>query len=256
LVVRDQALLSSLEGVLTAQIALLGRNGAVASANEAWRAGATEAGSLITGALPGENLFTILRPHLERSATAQTILGHCRAALEGESDGFAVAYEGIALAGPRRFLLRGFRVPGGQPPQLMLVQDDVPAGPALDTDGVAERRETGGLHSALVSWVSHELKSPLTAIVAFSEILGHNRERTLTGKQLDYVRIIQRNAHRLHVLVNDLHDLSRLEAGNFTLKRSTFDAGELLDEAAQNMQPVLSGRHQRLTVSRRSLEQH
>ncbi len=216
---------------------------------------AAEPGSLIFGAKPGTNFFALLKPLLETSPAAQGVVGHCRAVLEGDSDGFAVEYEGGAASNRRVYGLQGFRVPVGSPAHLLLAQEDVtaarapvslPQGTAPVDPGPAR---PGG---ELVAWVSHELKSPLTAIVSFSEILGHNRERTLTAKQLDYVRIIQRNAHRLHVLVDDLHDLSKLESGNFALKRTIFDAGLLLNEIAQNMQPVLAGRRQQLSLARPS----
>ncbi len=108
----------------------------------------------------------------------------------------------------------------------------------------AEREE----RTLFLSSVSHELKSPLTAIVAFADIMGRNRERTLSDKQAEQVRTIQRSAVRLNLMVTDLLNLTRIDAGNLSLRKVGFDACALVDEAAHAISPTLSRKKQKLVV--------
>jgi signal transduction histidine kinase len=67
------------------------------------------------------------------------------------------------------------------------------------------------------SLTSHELKTPLTTMVAFADVLAANRKGNLTPRQLQHLQVMQRNGRRLNVLVEDLFDLARIETGGFKL---------------------------------------
>ena len=73
-----------------------------------------------------------------------------------------------------------------------------------------------------LSRTSHELRTPLNAIVGFSRLL---RERADDPQQTRHVTVIQHSAEHLLQLVNDLLDLSRVEAGQITLVREPVDLG-------------------------------
>jgi signal transduction histidine kinase len=253
----DHALPGLLTAVATAQVASIDRDGNVISANDAWRLTVSRSGSLISGAQPGENFLHALQDAQEDIPAAHTVLGLCRAVLAAESEGFSTVYEG---ADAKKYEIRGVRVPGSEKVRLVVWHQATAAvqeSQARPTTHSFTHNGGEAGHGAIpahdrrpdfLSAISHELRSPLTAIVTFSEILAHDRERTLTGRQLDHVRIIQQNAHRMHRLVSDLLDLTRFEAGTFSLKASKFDAVALVQEVAQGLQPVLAGRRQRLTL--------
>jgi two-component system phosphate regulon sensor histidine kinase PhoR len=99
-----------------------------------------------------------------------------------------------------------------------------------------------------ISNVSHEFKAPLTAVVAFADILARNRERTLTEKQLEHIRTIQRNASRLNLMVTDLLDMTRIDSGTFSLRKSRTDACAIADEVVQGIRPTLARKKQRLVL--------
>ena len=65
--------------------------------------------------------------------------------------------------------------------------------------------------------VSHELRTPLTAIIGYSRLLTRQVHGALTSKQLEHQEAIFRSAQRLSDLINDLLDVSRLEAGRVEL---------------------------------------
>ena len=95
-----------------------------------------------------------------------------------------------------------------------------------------------------ISTVSHELKTPLTSIIAFTDILskhqgGEKEERNI--KQLD---IVKKSGQHLLTLINDLLDYSRLESGEVKIDREEFDMGELVTEVTRAMSPLLGSKRQ------------
>lgn len=76
--------------------------------------------------------------------------------------------------------------------------------------------------------MSHEIRSPLSAILGFSEILSE--EQLASPKQKKYVEIIRRNGNSLAKLVDDVLDLSKVEAGSLKLEKLQFSFPELIDE--------------------------
>ncbi len=82
--------------------------------------------------------------------------------------------------------------------------------------------------SAFVASVSHELRTPLNAILGIAQVLM--RSKTLSADQQDNLHIIQRNGEHLLSLVNQVLDLSKIEAGKMTLTERHFDLKELLGE--------------------------
>ncbi|MEE8047047.1 MAG: GAF domain-containing protein [Dehalococcoidia bacterium] len=102
--------------------------------------------------------------------------------------------------------------------------------------------------SAFLSTVSHELRTPLTGVTAFADILLKNRESNLSERQLMQIRIMQRNARRLDVLIDDLLDVSKLDVGEFKLTKQSFDIKGLVDELRTAMGPVFKSKKQTLSV--------
>src|SRR5206468_906867 len=86
-----------------------------------------------------------------------------------------------------------------------------------------ELRRLDELKSEFLAMVSHELRTPLTAIVGYSRLLLRQAHGTLTPKQLEHQEAIFRGAQRLNDLINDLLDVSRLEAGRIELTPRSVD---------------------------------
>src|SRR5260370_42680232 len=83
--------------------------------------------------------------------------------------------------------------------------------------------------SVFLASLSHELRTPLTSILGFSEILLIQEE--LTEAQRGFCERIQNSAQQLQGSLNQLSDLSRLEAGQSELQREEFSIEDLLREA-------------------------
>jgi signal transduction histidine kinase len=102
--------------------------------------------------------------------------------------------------------------------------------------------------SQFLSTITHELKTPLTSIMAFSDILSRNRSENLTARQIEQINIVRRNATHLHGLINDLLDISKTEAGRMALSEQRIDLAALVSEVAASMQSYYASRRQTLKV--------
>jgi GAF domain-containing protein/HAMP domain-containing protein len=85
--------------------------------------------------------------------------------------------------------------------------------------------------SEFLANMSHELRTPLNAIIGFSEVLTEQMFGEVNDKQLEYLRDIHSSGHHLLSLINDILDLSKIEAGRMELDLTTFDLGLLLDNS-------------------------
>jgi signal transduction histidine kinase len=102
--------------------------------------------------------------------------------------------------------------------------------------------------------VSHELKTPLTSISAFTDILKKNRGSHLESKELKQLDVISRNVHRLNLLINDLLDLTRIDAGTLNLEPDDFQVSRLLGDMTAMFEPIMGRRNQRLVIDDGSMD--
>jgi signal transduction histidine kinase len=102
---------------------------------------------------------------------------------------------------------------------------------AADLNSMSERlgnlyREleaTSQHKSEFLANMSHELRTPLNAVIGFSEVLEQKMFGELNDKQLEYVQDIHASGRHLLSLINDILDLSKIEAGKVELEMSRFD---------------------------------
>jgi len=92
--------------------------------------------------------------------------------------------------------------------------------------------ETANRHkSEFLANMSHELRTPLNAVIGFSEVLQEKMFGELNEKQLDYVNDIHTSGKHLLALINDILDLSKIEAGRMELEPSEFHLPAMLETA-------------------------
>jgi signal transduction histidine kinase len=85
--------------------------------------------------------------------------------------------------------------------------------------------------SEFLANMSHELRTPLNAIIGFSEILAEKMFGDINEKQTEYLQDILESGRHLLSLINDILDLSKIEAGRMELERTEFDLPSAIDNA-------------------------
>lgn len=121
---------------------------------------------------------------------------------------------------------------------------------ARDLEGLVEERtqelQTANGHlveasrhkSNFLANMSHELRTPLNSILGFADLLGEQIDDPLTSKQVRYVDHIQFSGRHLLALINDLLDLSKVEAGKLSLRPESFGIAEAIAAAVYEIQPL------------------
>jgi signal transduction histidine kinase len=108
-----------------------------------------------------------------------------------------------------------------------------------------ERDQLDRMKDEFVLTASHELRSPLTSVQGFAELLMLERER-LSPKQVETVEIILDNTRHLVRLLNDLLDLARSDAGRLAIKPVATEVASLVDDAVRTMRSQTEARGQSL----------
>ena len=93
------------------------------------------------------------------------------------------------------------------------------------------------LKSEFLASMSHELRTPLHTIIGFAELLKERGEGDLNEAQMRFVNHIHRDSEHLLELINDVLDLSKIEAGQLALKREVYPLARSVSEALDAIRP-------------------
>ena len=163
----------------------------------------------------------------DRAHGPQSPLPEISAALAGE---VTIEHEGVTLA------VTAARLGGPEGGAVWTLRD------------ITERARLEHAKSDFVATASHELRSPLTSIKGFIELLGTTESANLTARQLEFIQIALQSTDRLVDLVNDLLDVARIESGQFEIEPRSCDLRATIEEVAALMAPRVADKQQRLDV--------
>jgi len=105
----------------------------------------------------------------------------------------------------------------------------------------AQREQVGEanrLKSEFLSNMSHELRTPLNSVMALSRVLLMQAKDKLSEEELNYLEIIQRNGQNLLSLINDILDLSKIEAGKMDVTPKIFSIASTIETIMERLAPV------------------
>ena len=114
--------------------------------------------------------------------------------------------------------------------ELTLIQDELRS--AKDQAEAANRAK-----SAFLATMSHELRTPLNSVIGFAGVLEKNRGGRLASNDLRYLERIRHNGLHLLDLINDILDLSKIEAGHLELNRQLTDISAIIDDIVRDARP-------------------
>jgi signal transduction histidine kinase len=110
----------------------------------------------------------------------------------------------------------------------------------------SQRDQLDRLKDEFVLTASHELRSPLTSVQGFAELLMLEREN-LSPRQIETVEVILDNCRHLVRLLNDLLDLARSDAGRLAIRPQPTEIGPLIDDVVRTMRAQTDSANQSLT---------
>jgi PAS domain S-box-containing protein len=116
----------------------------------------------------------------------------------------------------------------------------------VEEDSRHEAERANEIKTEFLAMISHELRTPLTSIIGFTTTLLAEDVAWEPGEQRDFIQTIQHEANRLQELIDQLLDLSRLEAGMLPISPDPHSLHEIMEDASPQFQTLTSG--QTLTI--------
>ena len=92
--------------------------------------------------------------------------------------------------------------------------------------------------SEFLSSMSHELRTPLNSILGFAQLLERDRQNPLDQRQIERLRYVMRGGEHLLRLIDDVLDLSKIEAGGIAILVEPVDVGDVLHEVVSTLEPM------------------
>ena len=138
-----------------------------------------------------------------------------------------------------RAVMSAIRSPDGVITNFVAVKEDITEQKLLTDALIAAKEkaeENDRLKSAFLANISHEIRTPMNGILGFSELL---KEPHLSGEeQAEYIDLMQQSGQRMLNLINDLIDISRIEAGQTMLQVAETPVNELLHDVCSFFKPL------------------
>ncbi len=102
-----------------------------------------------------------------------------------------------------------------------------------------ELSEANRIKDEFLAKMSHELRTPLNSIIGFTEMMIHDTKDRPAGKRVTRLEKVHRNAENLLALINDILDISKIEAKQLTLARQSVDVVALITECIESAEPLV-----------------
>ena len=109
--------------------------------------------------------------------------------------------------------------------------------------------EANRMKTNFLSNMSHELRTPLNSVIALSGVLNRRLVNKIPADEYSYLEVIERNGKNLLELINDILDISRIEAGHEETEITKFSTNNLLTELITMIQPQAKQKHIKLIQS-------
>jgi signal transduction histidine kinase len=112
----------------------------------------------------------------------------------------------------------------------------------------SEVRNANQAKNEFISFVAHELKTPMTSIRGYTDLLAQGAVGPVTQPQANFLSTIRLNADRMSALVSDLNDVSRIESGRLKLEFAAVVLAPAMDEVLDALRSQIESKEQKLTL--------
>ena len=112
-----------------------------------------------------------------------------------------------------------------------------------------ELERLNDMKAEFISIAAHELRTPLTSIVGYLDLMVEGRFGEMPGEMVRPMKSLKRNAHRLKRLVDEMLDVSRIEAGRVVLRRVTCSLEDIVADVVAELRPLANDKSQTLSVT-------
>jgi PAS domain S-box-containing protein len=261
--VRDAGLLArNTLDALSAQVAIVDHEGAIIAVNSAWRNFAVDNGGVAARVLEGANYLTVCdgarsRDGEEGGATAVGI----RAVMQGELEEFSLEYPCHSPTEQRWFTVRVTRFAGGGDKRVVIAHENITTRKLAESrlahhrdhleeqvmlrtkelaranTELAAARDTADranrAKSDFLAHMSHEMRTPMSSIIGMARIM---RGELVDAQPLQHLAKLRGAADHLLRIVDDVLDLTKIEAGQMDLEETEFSLRQVLTHAADMLQ--------------------
>ena len=217
---QERGTLAAIQSSMTEGLVVLDPGGRVMYLNQT----AGELWGLELEAVPGKHITEVFGPKEPEFESAEALRNLCE--LRADSNSSPVSMEVTLTALERRHLeITAFPIPGG-PDQSMT---------GLLARDITQERELRERHNAFVSIASHELRTPMTTIMGFSELLL-KRDMPEESRH-DWLQRIYQNSQILSAIVDDMLNASRIQSGKIEVDLQPLEVGSIVEEVVAGIKP-------------------
>ncbi len=230
----EQRLRSMVEGVRDYSILLLDPGGCVCS----WTSGAERIKGYRSEEIVGKSFACFYAPEDVERRHPEEVLRIATEEGQFEEEGWRVRKDGSRFWGS--VIITSLRNESGQITGFSKITRDITERKrferALQETNVELAQAKAAAESAnfakseFLAAMSHEIRTPMNAILGMSDMLAESR---LDAEQMQYVEVFRRAGANLLILINDILDLSKIEAGHMELEQVDFDLEDVVDQAIE-----------------------
>lgn len=168
---------------------------------------------------------------------------------EGRTENYEIKYRVVTCKGNVRWqLTRGAAIErdqNGKAVRMVGIVMDVTETQETMQALIAAKKQAevaDRLKSAFLATMSHELRTPLNSIIGFTGIILRERVGPLNDEQKKQLNMVRRSSRHLLALINDVLDISKIEAGQLQMVSEPIDIRQIVEKVVQSTRPLTEGR--------------
>ncbi len=226
---------------LSAHIAVLNSSGEIVATNHAWKQFATASQADVRSVCEGQNYLQVCDAAIQLgNEDARKVATELREIMAGKRESSSFEYACHSLQEQRWFQLRMRRIYVNGEVHILMAHENVTSIKQSETalrKAIVHAEEASRAKSEFLATMSHELRTPLNGILGMNELLGTT---ALTSRQQQFVEAGQKSGQLLLALINDILDLSKIEAGKLELEPRECNLAKVAQDVVAANAPLVA----------------